>query len=420
MPEYKKKKRSRFGDKPKKRENNPPQREDIKMSRGEKGNKKSGLKVVKGKKPNYKKRAVILAAIAASVLIFIFIFRFFYPAGVIEGIKNGMALIGSGEYPIELIGSRTVDVKARDSYYFVLTNKQVKAFSNSGKQLFSHTHGYESPVIKISQSRALVFDQGGKELCIFTLEGLVSSIETKNAILTAAISDSGVYSYATESENYASAVSVFSKADERLYEWFSAEDIVNNVAIDHKGEKIAVSTFNANSGKIVASVKILGFESPKALYTKTFTDGIVYMLDSSYRGSLAMVSENELCVVDWFGEEEKSYNSDYSASLFRATDNYVAVFNRENDKTDNKIVVLSDEGEKEAQVSFSGIISDIAVRGEHIYCISDSKVYVINFKGKIIRETKCSFGSVRAVISDGSTALIISDSKIEKLELERE
>lgn len=416
MPDYKKKKHSAFGAKRKKAPKENVQ-ENIKMS--PKGEPEGPpVKVVRGKKPNYKKRFTVLGAIAAAVLLFVIIFKIIYPAGVIEGIKNGIALIGTGSYPTEFSGSRVIDVKTCDSYYFVLTSKQVKGFSNGGKELFSHTHGYENPVIKISQSRILVFEQGGKSYSIFTLEGLENTLETTLRIINADMSDSGVYALVLENEEYAAAVKVFNKQNESIYEWFSAKDVVNNVAVRYSGNKIAVSTFSAETGNFKSNVSILEFDSPTPIYTKTIENGLVYLLDSTYRSGVAAVTENEICVIDWSGGEE-NYHNDYSASMLRSDNGYLAVFNRENDKTDNRIAVLGKDLKVKAEVEFNGIISDIAIRGKHIYCISDAKVMILDFEGKVIRETPCGFGIARVVITDSSTALIVSDSKIEKIELER-
>ena len=419
MPDYKKKKRSRIAPARKKRVNNAEVQENIRMSPHKQGNQKTKMKVVKGKKPNYKKRFTVIGAIAAAFLLFVVIFRILHPSGVLEGLSNGIALIGTGNYPIELNGSRTIDVKTKDSYYFVLTSKQVKAFSNSGKELFSYTHGYENPVLDISQSRAIVFEQGGKSLAIFTLSGLEFTAYTESRILNADMSDSGVYALVLESEEYASAVKVYSKKGDSIYEWYSAKDIVNNVAVQYNGKRIAVSTFNAETGGFNSTVNILEFDSPTPTYTKVIENGLVYSLNSTYRSGVAVITEKEISFINWSGEET-NYHSDYSVSSFRNNDGYLAVFNRENDKTDNLIVVFDSGGDVETEISFSGIIGDITLRGKHIYCISEAKVYILNFEGEIIRETSCGFGTVRTVITDSSTAVIISDSMIEKIELERE
>ena len=73
MPDYKKKKHSAFGAKRKKEPKENVQ-ENIKMS--PKGEPEGPpVKVVRGKKPNYKKRFTVLGAIAAAVLLFVIIFK---------------------------------------------------------------------------------------------------------------------------------------------------------------------------------------------------------------------------------------------------------------------------------------------------------------------------------------------------------
>ena len=150
--------------------------------------------------------------------------------------------MGTGSYPIELGGTETVNTVSRGSYYYVLSNTDIVAFNNSGKSLFSFTHGYENPVLKVSATRAMVFEQGGNEALIFDLKGLKTTAKTEKSIITGAVSDSGRYALVTLSDKYASAVTVYDKKDNAVYEWYSAENTVNNVAVSPNGKKIAVSS----------------------------------------------------------------------------------------------------------------------------------------------------------------------------------
>ncbi len=427
MPEYKKKKRNKIfsSNAPKKAKKSAnTHSENIKMSPTKRNNKaenEESLKVVKGKKLEQKRKIKIFSMSIAALAVILIVLQICLPAGLLSSISNAVALMGSGSYPIELESTDTISAVSKNSYYYVLTNNNLNAFTNSGKQLFSYPHGFENPVLKTSSSGAVLFDLGGTELQIFNFSGLMKNIIFKQKIITAAISDSGKYAVATHSDKYTSAVTVYNKNSDILYEWFSAEDTVNNIALSSNGRKLAVSVFNSDVGGFKSKVYVLNYKSATPEYTEQFDNTVIYTLDTSFKNGFTVVYSKGIKHIKWFNYKEKSYSADYNVSYFKAGKNgFVAVFNRENDKTDSKIAVFNSAGKLKYETYFKGIISDIAISGGHIYCISDTAVYLLSNKGEIIKSADCGFGAVNLSVTEANSVAVITDNKIEKIKLQEE
>lgn len=426
MPDYKKRKHNKLFSAPakvqKSRIKSKTQSEDIKMSpskRSEDESNSSGMKVVKGRKLENKRKFKAFAIATSAILIVVLLFQIILPAGIIEGISSAIALVGTGSYPIELGGTETVNTVSKGSYYYVLSNTDIAAFNNSGKSLFSFTHGYENPVLKVSSTRAMVFEQGGNEALIFDLNGLKTTAKTEKSIITGAVSDSGRYALVTLSDKYASAVTVYDKKDNAVYEWYSAENTVNNVAVSPNGKKIAVSSFNANGGQFNTTLSVLNFKSADPEFSETFNNLLIYNIDSSFKSGFTVITENNIKFIKWHKYKQETYKNDYATSVFRTGPNgCVAVFNRESDKTDNRIAVFSKSGKLTAEFNYKGIVSDIAVRGNHIYCMSDTEIFLLDKSGKVLRSASCGFGAVRLNVASTNSVIVLTDNKIEKLGLE--
>jgi len=426
MPNYKKKKHNRIFStekphKPKKRAR--INEEEIKVTPAEKYRKttvKQNMKVVKGKKLEQKRKLKVFTVFVAAVLLVFMFFQLIIPAGVVESITHTASLLGAGSYPIELESTQTVNTVNHGSHYYVLANSHVYCFSSSGKMLFSYAHGFENPIIKTSDTRALLFEQNSNKAYIFTVNGLKSTLQTEKNIITANISASGTYALVLQSDKYASAVSVFNKRGKKVYEWFSAENTVNNVAVSPNGKKIAVSAFNATSGKYKSVVNVLNFKSATPVYSETFENSVVYNLDSKHKSYFAIVNENSIGFVKWSNFKKKQYSNEYSVSMFRPEDSgYIAVFNRKNDNTDNRIAVFSKSGELKFEFDFEGVISDITLSGDHIYCMGETDLYLLSNEGKILRQASCGFGAVRISATSTNTMAVITDNRIEKVKLEQ-
>lgn len=432
MPEYKRKKvnRLRGAPKPKKAKRAViPENDDIVMtptpakrqSKPQKAEKPvSNMRVVNGKKLERKRRArVSLSAVSAAAVVLL-VLHLVLPVGILENVQNLTALIGSGGYPAEINSTEVLNTVSRGNYYYVLTDTRINAYSGGGKEIYSYSHGFENPVLKTSKTRAMVFSQGGNEAYIYNLAELKSAVSTEKEIITANISDSGVYALVTRSDSYASVVSVYNKNGKPLYEWYSSEDTVNNVAISPNGKKIAVSAFNATSGDYSAKVCVLNFDSATPEYTESYSGSPIYGIDSMSSAGFSVITENGVQFIEWSKYKKTEYKNDYTLSLFRsASGGSVAVFNRSSDKTDNRVAVFNSKGRLKSEFEFKGIIGDIQIRGGHIYCISDTFVYLLSENGEVLRKAECGFGAVRISATGTNSVAVVTDNQIYRIQLEQ-
>ncbi len=429
MPDYKKKKHSRIFNAPaktsKKRINKDLGEEKIKMtpksSKNEQKNNLDDMRVVRGRKAEQKRKNKIILCVFAVVLAAILIIQLFLPVGIIETVSNVTALIGSGSYPIELSSTSVQDAVSKGNYYYVLTVDSVTAYSNMGEELFSYAHGFEFPVIKVSDSRAIVFNQGGNDALIFNLRGIKETVKTENAIITAAVSDSGGYAIATDSEKYTGEVKVYGKNGNVIYEWYSAEEIINNIALSSNGKKLAVSTFSSANGIFNSTVFVLTYKTATPEFKEKFDDTLVYSIDTSHSVRFSVVTDSAVTMFNWSNYKRREYSHDYSTAFFRAgKSGYVSVFNRESDRTDNRISLYSKTGKSLGNFEFHGIISDIQVFGNHIYCMSDTDIFLLSKEGEILKTASCSYGTKKIMVAGSNSVLVVSDNMVERIKFDGE
>ena len=432
MPDYKKKKvnRLRGAPRPKKTKHSAmPENEDIVMTRTpakrrstpkKAENPLTNMRVVNGNKLLRKRRLSISFSAVAVAAVIALVLHLILPVGIFENVQNLSALIGSGSYPAEINSTEVLNAVSRGNYYYVLTDTRLNAYSNGGKEIYSYSHGFENPVLKTSTTRAMIFSQGGNEAYIYNLANIKSTISTEKEIITANISDSGTYALVTRSDSYASVVSVYNKNNKLVYEWYSSEDTVNNVAISPNGKKIAVSAFNATSGDYSAKLSVLTFDSATPEYTESYSGLPVYGIEAVSNARFSVITENGIQFIKWSNFKKDEYKNDYSASMFRSSSGgSVAVFNRSSDKTDNRIAVFNSKGGLKGEFEFKGIISDIEIKGGHIYCISDTYAYLLSENGEVLRKAECGFGAVRISVTGTNSVAVITDNQIYRIQLEQ-
>jgi len=429
MPQYKKKRHSRiFNPPPKKKAAAPAKRadngEEIKMTSAKPQKvkqKRDNMRVVKGKKLERNRKLKILAAVIGVFLVAVIIFETILPAGIIQTVSNLTALIGTGSYPISLSGSQTITVESMDSYYFCVSDTHFSAYSNAGKILFNDPHEFENPVLATSEGRVMLYNLGGNQAYIYDLRERKDTIETKFEIVCGDISASGNFALVTYSEKYASAVNVYDDDCNIIYEWYSAENTVNNVAFSSDGERIAVSVFDSVDGMFNSKVNIIDITQDDATqeFTKEYHNSLIYSLDSLDTSTFSVIKSNGIDFIDWDEYTFKNHNNDYNIWLYRnCNSNVVTVFRRENDKNDNNIIIFSKDGEIEHTIKYNGMINDIRVKGSSIYCIDDYQVIVMDFNGKVIRKVEYGYSADGLSVTSTDSVAVIFDDEIKKIKLD--
>ena len=193
------------------------------------------------------------------------------------------------------------------------------------------------------------------------------------------------------------------------------------MALSKTGRKLAVSTFNSQNGIFKSKLSVLNYKYATPIYKKEFSDTLIYSIDTTHPSYFAVVLNSSVEFIKWSNQKTKQYNNEYSTAFFRGgKGGYIAVFNRESNRTDNKIAIFSKSGTLKSEASFKGIISDIQIRNGHIYCISDTDIYLLSKDGGILRKASCGFGFVRLNVSSTNAVTVVSDNSIERISLERE
>jgi hypothetical protein len=377
------------------------------------------MRVVQGKKLKLQQQFKTTAITISAVVLLVILLEILLPAGIFETIANGFTLIGKGGYPISLESSATNNVISKGSYYYLLTNNSIEGYSAAGKKTFSYAHGFEKPVLKTSNKRALVFEQGGKRALIFTIRGLDKTIEAEEKIKNGAIGDDGSYAFITSATGYTAQVCVYEENGEKVYTWLSAKELVNNVGVAPSGKKIAVSTVTSSVGTYNSKVLVFNFKSSSPEYEKSYEDTVVYAIDTAFNSGFSVLTANEYNFIRWSNFKISQYTNEYNTSMIRVGNNGVAVlYNRENDKTDNRIAIFSKNGKLKREIKFKGLINDFALKNNHIYCVSDTNAYILSNDGSFMRKGECGFGVVRVCPIGQNSMAIFTDNSIDKIKLE--
>ena len=376
------------------------------------------IKVVRGTKYRRKQQTkVLIFAIIFISLVYI-ILSALLPGGLYENIANYSSLLGHGSFPVSVSGSNVLNTVSNGSYFYVLTDTNITAYANSGKIVFSELHGLSNPVLSVSATRALVYDQGGKSLYLYNLSGKIHDLQTKNEIITASISTNGDFVVATHSDSYTSVVTVYNSNYNEIYAWNSAKELINNVLINPSGNKLAVSTLNVISGQYRSKLMVLDFESADPLHTLDLGTSLALSITNTGKG-ISIICDNKYKFLQWskFTTSELVVSGEIN-SFKNSKSGVLLTVNRANDRSDNTIILISKKGEKTSEFKINSAISDVQYEKGRLYSVCDTTVNILDKNGNILKTGTCNYQTQAIAVLSANSIAAVSDCEIIKINIQ--
>lgn len=376
------------------------------------------IKVVRGKKYKRKQQTKILVYVVTFVCLLCIVLSAILPGGLYENVINYSSIIGHGSYPTGVSGGAVLNTVSNGSYYYVLTDTNITAYANSGKIVFDELHGFSNPILSVSSTRALVYDQGGKSVYIYNLSGKIYTLGTEKEIITASISQNGDFAVATHSDSYTSVATVYDNNFKEIFSWNSAKEIITGILVNPSGNKLAVSTLDVVSGQYNSKLLILGFDSADPLHTLELGNSLVLSINNTGKG-ISIICDDKYKFLHWskFNSNELLISGEINS--FRNSKNgIILTVNRANDRSDNTIILISKKGEKLSEFKINSAITDIQYNNGRVYSVSDTSVNIYDKNGNILRKGVCEYGTQKFAVISANSIATISDTEITKINIQ--
>jgi hypothetical protein len=298
---------------------------------------------------------------------------------------------------------------------YTLTDTNAEIYNFAGKQIFSRQHDFNSPMLSTSSQRGLLYDAGGKNIYVYNYSDVVDEIKTKHEIYCADISRNGTVAIATKSEGYASQVEVLSKGGKTKFIWYSATELINNVALSNNGKRLAVSTIDTTGGNFKSKVYIFKYSSAKPLYEFSYDDSVVYSLNTLSSKYFSVVTDKTVDHIKWKGGRRTQSPNNYSINLYRLCgDKNIAV---RGNKSNNTITVFTASGKIKNEFEFLGAVSDISYKNGRIFILSDGYLYCLDKEGKAVYEKVNISGYSRIFATDSNSVVAAGNFGFNKFNL---
>lgn len=321
-----------------------------------------------------------------------------------------------GDFPYTLDSSDKVSVQKQGSRLAVLTSSSVSVLDPGDANVeFTSVHGYANPIMKVSDSYLVTFDQGGKKLRLDYSGENLYEINSKTSVLCADVADNGNVAYATTSEEKRSDVYILSKTQDEKLKYSVSYGFVTNIAVSDNGKKVAFLAMNSQDAKLMSKLYLMnaGDSEPYAEFDISGSTILDIEFDSN---KLFVIGNDFLSVVS--GDDMKSVIKQGSMNTvcfdYMPGGELVLAYNTYNNSTSNSIVRVSSSGSVKSTISVDGTIKDISCSSSEVSVLfSDSIVTYKLSSAEQVSKIECT-DLVRSITRMSSSLFVQSQSLLDK------
>lgn len=328
------------------------------------------------------------------------------------------AELSEGQFPLKVEGGSGFQLMNIDGSLALLDESRFRIYSNDGKIMNEHQHTYANPILTVRGSKALIYDEGGRE---FSLESKYKTVYSKTAddvIYLAELSKSDYAAVVTKSDKYLAMMKIYDQNGDTIFTYFSYDSRIIDVTFTDNSSGCIITVLTAEGGQLVSRMKRFDFndtepmwESDKvntlALDVKFTDDGIIMVGDTLTAGFTrdgALISQyvydNPITDYDTSGNLYAviTENPDLRKTdiiVFRGADCTAPVINSLNTEakkvytSDTEVYILNDSGIKvfTAEGALSGEVileddyEDFCRCGKYIFLLGYDSVNRISFSG---------------------------------------
>ncbi len=297
-----------------------------------------------------------------------------------------LAFSGGKGFPADTAITGVKEARAMGRSFALLGDRELAVYTPGGGVALRLTHGYARPAVTALGSRLCLYDRGGKVLQVTTRTRQFFKKTLENNIQLCAMGPGGTLVVVTENDRYAAELNLYDANFERLYTWYSAEDIPTRAAIAPSGRFLAVGCPVAQGGALGTHLYLLDAKKPEPVARIDIADGL--LLDISFVNNDRLIALYDRFAVLYDAKDGKELARYEFAgrppllSHFGEGGRTALVFGDVSRPALNTAVVLSPELKEIAAAPVGKRAEGVALSADMLYILSGEQVLRYNLKGE--------------------------------------
>lgn len=296
------------------------------------------------------------------------------------------------------------------------SENQLVLFEKNGNAKFTLSTSISNPILKVSNPFILIWESDSNKAVVYENNKEIYTISTADKILTGYISSMGECVLVTSKPYYKGEVKVYNKSGEEIFSRsFGSESVLSAAISDSR--KLAVSLLLVNSQ---ANSKVAFFDINKTEEESNiiYENTIIYDLEF-YDNSLIAYADNKMISLKSNGKEDWVYSYNERTLNHCSKDNKdirLLIFDNLNNA---ELTSISLNGKEQQRISTDIIPNCGDICDGYIIFNSERNLYLSRLDGTLLSKYAASRDIHKAYFIDSDNILIVYNSSIEFLHIEK-
>ena len=339
----------------------------------------------RSRKPRLKRRLIIFGILALLVLVVWLNWDSLNPQSVWTWLSVTVTGGETGDgYPAQIEGSSVVSMAPVDRYLAVLTDNTLDVYNRTAGKALSFTHNFASPQLDTAGGRILIAELGGRRVCVTTVGGRTTEVQTAHNIVAASVAENGSFAVVTDSDkSHISEVVFYNNRGEEKLHWYSSEALLLGIALRKDARQMAAIGLCSENG--AAQSRLMIFDTSSAKEPAKYTGEEVMLCAVEYLsgGQVAAIGDTETWIVRPGREQfETCPYSDMQLLGYAVSDNQVSVSVRPYGATrGGQVLTFDQNGKSVYQHSFEGMFRDLSSSPKGFLLLTDGTLTALSDRG---------------------------------------
>ncbi len=293
-------------------------------------------------------------------------------------------------FPVSFSTNDILDVEAKGSDLYVLTEKFLTPVNKKGETLAAQQIAYAQPALYTNGDYAIVFDRLSDKYTFIDKKGKTEQKTDKNGnkILNARVTHKGEILLSLGSDSCASILHAIDKKGEDMLVWSCAEEYI--ISFDMSGDMIYCGALGAFGGEIYTKIYVLEMGREEPLCQYTLPSAACIELNHIASGKFSVLCDDGIYIFDakkddvltdkiMFSSELISYDTDSQGNI--------AVICKDKEAFSNNLLSVYNSGGKiDYSLSVDDNITDVSLSDGAVYLLYPDKIKTVTSGGKIGQE----------------------------------
>ncbi len=251
------------------------------------------------------------------------------------------AVLAEGRFPIRVEGGMGYQLMNMDGSLALLDDSKFHVYGADGKIMNESQHTFANPILCVSGSKALIYDEGGRE---FRLESKYKTIYSNTAddvIYLAELSRSDYAAVVTKSDKFLAQLKVYDGSGSQFFTYYSYDSRIINVTFTQGSSGCIVTTLKAENGRLMSEMIRFDFKDTEPEWVSDAVPTLAMNVHFADDGGIVMIGDTMTACFNPDGSLKGRYIYEDPLIYYDYTDKITALLTENTDIRRTELITFS-------------------------------------------------------------------------------